>query len=65
MPNHLTPPELAEQLGIESRQVVRLCQRHGVPIYQGRVDKTLFVRSVTAGGKRLSPEATQAIMAGA
>ena len=63
MPNHLTPPELAHQLGIESRQVVRLCRRHAVPIYQGRIDKTLFVRSVTAGGKRLPPEASQAMLA--
>lgn len=63
MPNHLTPVQLAEALGMESRQIVRLCQRHGVPIYQGRVDKTLFVRSVTAGGKRLPSEATAAILA--
>ncbi len=63
MPNHLTPPQLAEQLSLEPRQVVKLCHRHGVPIYQGRIDKTLFVRSVQAGGKRLPPDAVGAIMA--
>jgi hypothetical protein len=62
MPVHLTPEELAEATGMDARQVMRLCQRHAVPVYQGRIDKTLFVRSVTAGGKRL-PEAAAPLVA--
>lgn len=53
MANHLTPDELAELCAMAPRQVVRLCVETSVPIYNGRVDKTLFVRSVTAAGYRL------------
>lgn len=42
MPNHLTPEELSEELGIERQEVIRLCLEEGVPIYQGKIDKTLF-----------------------
>ena len=46
MANHLTPDELSEALGLQRKQVVRLCVETSVPIYNGRIDKTLFVRSV-------------------
>ena len=57
MANHLTPDELSEALGLARKQVVRLCVETSVPIYNGRIDKTLFVRSVTAAGHRLPAEA--------
>ena len=38
---------------------MRLCVETSVPIYQGRIDKTLFVRSVTAAGHRLPAEAAE------
>ena len=42
MANHLTPEELSKELGIDRQEVIRLCVQEGVPIYQGKIDKTLF-----------------------
>ena len=42
MPNHLTPDELAKETGIDRDEVIRICVEEGVPIYQGKIDKTLF-----------------------
>jgi len=42
MANHLTPEELSKELGIDRQEVIRLCLQEGVPIYQGKIDKTLF-----------------------
>jgi hypothetical protein len=42
MPNHLTPEELSKELGIDRQEVIRVCLQEGVPIYQGKIDKTLF-----------------------
>ena len=50
MANHLTPEELSEELGIERQEVVRLCIEEGVPIYQGKIDKTLFQAQLEAIG---------------
>ena len=62
MANHLTPDELSEALGLARKQVVRLCVETSVPIYNGRIDKTLFVRSVTAAGYRLPSEQAQVLL---
>jgi hypothetical protein len=40
--NHLTPDELSKELGIDRNEVIRVCVEEGVPIYQGKIDKTLF-----------------------
>jgi hypothetical protein len=42
VPNHLTPEELSKELGIDRDEVVQFCQNEGVPIYHGKIDKTLF-----------------------
>ncbi len=42
MPNHLTPEELSKEVGMDREQVIRLCLQEGVPIYHGKIDKTLF-----------------------
>ncbi len=42
MPNHLTPEELATEHGLEREEVIRFCVEHDVPVFQGRIDKTLF-----------------------
>ncbi len=42
MANHLTPEELSEQYGIDRKEVIRLCLEEHVPIYHGKIDKTLF-----------------------
>jgi hypothetical protein len=50
MPNHLTPEELSKELGIEREEVIRVCLQEGVPIYQGKIDKTLFQAQLEAIG---------------
>ena len=42
MANHLTPTELAREAGMERHEVIEKCMELGVPIFQGRIDKTLF-----------------------
>ena len=46
MANHLPPTELAREAGMERREVIEKCMELGVPIFQGRIDKTLFLASV-------------------
>jgi hypothetical protein len=46
MPNHLTPTELAREAGLGRREVIAKCMELGVPIFQGRIDKTLFMTSI-------------------
>lgn len=50
MANHLTPEELSKELGIERTEVIRVCMQEGVPIYQGKIDKTLFQAQLQALG---------------
>ena len=50
MANHLTPDELSKELGIDRQEVIRLCVQEGVPIYQGKIDKTLFAAQLQALG---------------
>jgi hypothetical protein len=50
MANHLTPEELSKELGIDRQDVIRLCVQEGVPIYQGKIDKTLFAAHLEAIG---------------
>jgi hypothetical protein len=50
MANHLTPEELSKELGIDRQEVIRLCVEEGVPIYQGKIDKTLFQAQLEAIG---------------
>ena len=50
MPNHLTPEELSKEMGLEREQIIRLCVQEGVPIYQGKIDKTLFAALLQAVG---------------
>ncbi len=42
MPNHLTPEELSREFGIDRAEVIRICVEEHVPVYHGRIDKTLF-----------------------
>lgn len=46
MANHLTPTELARESGLERRDVIAKCIELGVPIFNGRIDKTLFLSSL-------------------
>ncbi len=58
MANHLTPTELAREAGIERRDVISKCMELGVPIFHGRIDKSLFLSNL-----RLSPELRESAQA--
>ena len=47
---HLTPTELAREAGMERREVIEKCMELGVPIFQGRIDKTLFLANLEEQG---------------
>jgi hypothetical protein len=55
MANHLTPTELARESGLERRDVIAKCMELGVPIFQGRIDKTLFLASLREGEEVQTP----------
>jgi predicted nuclease with TOPRIM domain len=46
MAHHFTPAELADQLQMERQEVIGKCVEMGVPIYHGRIDRTLFETSL-------------------
>ena len=48
MANHLTPEELAKEMRMDREEVIRICVEEGVPIYHGKIDKTLFQASLEA-----------------
>jgi hypothetical protein len=50
MANHLTPDELSKETGIERDEVIRICLEESVPIYHGKIDKTLFSAQLEALG---------------
>ena len=43
---HLTPTELGREAGMHRREVITKCMELGVPIFQGRIDKTLFLNTL-------------------
>ncbi|CAN5600780.1 hypothetical protein BH20ACT17_BH20ACT17_20280 [soil metagenome] len=55
MPNHLTPTELARESGLDRRDVISKCMEMGVPIFQGRIDKSLFLTSLDAEHREREP----------
>jgi hypothetical protein len=57
--NHLTPTELAREAGMERREVITKCMEMGVPIFQGRIDKTLFLASLREN-TRQQPQPSEA-----
>ncbi len=58
MANHLTPTELAREAGLDRRDVISKCVEMGVPIFHGRIDKTLFLSTIGDGTR--APLATAA-----
>ena len=50
MANHLTPEELSKEMKIDREEIIRVCLQEGVPIYQGKIDKTLFQAQLEATG---------------
>jgi hypothetical protein len=55
---HLTPTELAREAGMERREVIEKCMELGVPIFQGRIDKTLFLANISEQGSGVRQVAT-------
>jgi hypothetical protein len=49
MANHLTPTELARESGLGRKEVLMKCMELGVPIFKGRIDKSLFLASLRQG----------------
>lgn len=43
---HLTPEELADAVGVKRVDIIATCIQLGVPVYQGRIDRTLFQAAV-------------------
>jgi uncharacterized protein (DUF58 family) len=52
---HLTPTELAREAGMHRREVITKCMQLGVPIFDGRIDKTLFLASLRAAQRKGQP----------
>ncbi|HSE81826.1 MAG TPA: hypothetical protein VLA87_09125 [Gaiellaceae bacterium] len=57
MANHLTPEELSKELGIDRDTVIRVCIEESIPIYHGKIDKTLFQAHLEAAGIATTPAA--------
>jgi hypothetical protein len=54
---HLTPTELAEEVHMKRREVISKCMEMGVPIFNGRIDKTLFLSSLRFTEQPKQPQA--------
>ena len=48
MANHFTPEELAAELGTGTRDVIQLCVKEGIPIYKGKIDRSLLAAVMKA-----------------
>ena len=59
MANHLTPAELANELHMKRQEVIGKCVEMGVPIFHGRIDKSLFQSSLAAAAPGAHPQITQ------
>ena len=57
MANHLTPEELSKELGIDRQEIIRLCIEESIPIYQGKIDRSLFEAQLQASGATRSSAA--------
>jgi hypothetical protein len=60
MANHLTPTELAREAGLERKEVLSKCLENGVPVFRGRIDKSLFMASIRQGRPQQRPTRAQA-----
>lgn len=59
MSNHLTPTELADEVKMKRQEVISKCMEMGVPIFNGRIDRSLFETSLRSLQKR-HPQDAQA-----
>jgi hypothetical protein len=57
---HLTPTELAREAGMHRREVITKCMQMGVPIFEGRIDKTLFMATLKDDSRTTNPQLAKA-----
>jgi hypothetical protein len=57
---HLTPTELAREAGMHRRDVISKCMQMGVPIFEGRIDKTLFLATLRDDSRSSNPQLAKA-----
>jgi hypothetical protein len=57
---HLTPTELAREAGMHRREVITKCMQMGVPIFEGRIDKTLFLATLKDDSRIANPQLAKA-----
>jgi hypothetical protein len=57
---HLTPDELAREAGMDRREVIEKCVEMCVPIFHGRIDKTLFMINLEKAEAQKAPTAATA-----
>jgi len=50
--NHLTPTELADEMQMKRQEVIGKCVEMHVPIFHGRIDKSLFQTSLRQTAKQ-------------
>ncbi len=50
MANHFTPEELAKDLGMDARELIAFCLRESIPIYKGKVDRSLLTAVMRSKG---------------
>ena len=58
MANHLTPTELANEAGIGRKEVLVKCLEMGIPVFKGRIDKSLFLASIRQSSQTKRPAAS-------
>ena len=54
---HLTPSELARESGLDRRDVISKCVELGVPIFNGKIDKSLFLSTVAEAPEQTAGQA--------
>jgi hypothetical protein len=57
---HLTPSELAHESGMDRKDVISKCVELGVPIFNGKIDKTLFLSTLGSATGEVRPEVAAA-----
>jgi uncharacterized protein (DUF58 family) len=60
MANHLTPSELADHLRMDRQEVIGKCVELGVPVFHGRIDRSLFEASLRREAGAEAPRAGSA-----
>jgi len=55
MSNHVLPADLAKELGLEESELLLFCGQESIPIFHGRVDRTLVEAQMKANGGSKQP----------